>query len=179
MIPINFEINSWKVKVPVALMIYKPNLVQMITTDRIYLGPSNSIQIFILEYNWSLLMLLTINLFFPEMTSIFPNQLFWYQLMNCATCCINLVVGRHDCFTNRHLVHIILQKLTTWYWAMLFRNVCMPLYRKHFPIAPKQIYLQGSYLVWRHISSICICWYQGQSHLQRSRSNIKVTFLKK
>ena len=25
-------------------------------------------------------------------------------------------------------------------------------------------------------SSICICWYQGQGHLQRSRSNIKVTF---
>ena len=34
-------------------------------------------------------------------------------------------------------------------------------------------------MVWRHISSICICWYQGQGHLQRSRSNIKVTFLKK
>ena len=47
-----------------------------------------------------------------------------------------------------------------------------------FPITPKLIYLQGSYLVWRHISSICICWYQGQGHLQRSRSNIKVTFLK-
>ena len=41
MIPINFEINSSKVKVTVAfnLMIYRPNLVQMITTDRIYLGP--------------------------------------------------------------------------------------------------------------------------------------------
>ena len=26
---------------------------------------------------------------------------------------------------------------------------------------------------------MCICWYQGQGHLQRSRSNIKVTFLKK
>ena len=50
---------------------------------------------------------------------------------------------------------------------------------EHFPITPKLIYLQGSYLVWRHISSICICWYQGQGHLQRSRSNIKVTFLKK
>ena len=48
---------------------------------------------------------------------------------------------------------------------------------EHFPITPKLIYLQSSYLVWRHISSICICWYQG--HLQRSRSNIKVTFLKK
>ena len=49
----------------------------------------------------------------------------------------------------------------------------------HFPITPKLIYLQGSYLVWRHISSICICWYQGQGHLQRSRSNIKITFLKR
>ena len=29
------------------------------------------------------------------------------------------------------------------------------------------------------MSSIHICWYQGQGHLQRSRSNIKVTFLKK
>ena len=41
------------------------------------------------------------------------------------------------------------------------------------------IYLPGSYLVWRHISSICICWYQGQGHPQRSRSNVEVTFLKK
>ena len=31
----------------------------------------------------------------------------------------------------------------------------------------------------RHISSIRICWYQGQGHLQRSRSNINVVFLKK
>ena len=28
-----------------------------------------------------------------------------------------------------------------------------------------------------HISSIHICWYKGQGHLQRSRSNIKVIFL--
>ena len=48
-----------------------------------------------------------------------------------------------------------------------------------FPLLLNMIYLQGSCLVWRHISSICICWYQGQGHLQRSRSNIKVTFLKK
>ena len=34
-------------------------------------------------------------------------------------------------------------------------------------------------MVWRYISSICICWYQVQGHLQRSRSNIKFTFLKK
>ena len=50
---------------------------------------------------------------------------------------------------------------------------------QHFPITLKLIYLQGSYLVWRHISSICICWYQSQGHLQRSRSNTKVTFPKK
>ena len=53
MIPISFEINSSKVKVTVAfkLMIYRPNLVQMITTDRIYLGYSNSVHIFILDCN--------------------------------------------------------------------------------------------------------------------------------
>ena len=51
-------------------------------------------------------------------------------------------------------------------------------WKQHFHITPKLIYLQGSYLVWRHISSICICLYQGQGHLQRSRSDKKVTFLK-
>ena len=25
--------------------------------------------------------------------------------MNCATSCINVAVGGHDCFTNRHLVN--------------------------------------------------------------------------
>ena len=52
----------------------------MITTNRNYLGPSNSLQIFILQCKWSLLILLIITLFFPEMTLIFPNQFFWYQL---------------------------------------------------------------------------------------------------
>ena len=109
-----FEINSWKVKVTVAfkLMIYRQNLVQIITTDRIYLGPSNSIQIFILEFKWSLSMLLTITLFFPEMTAIFPNQFSWYQLMNLATSSVSMWPwgggGGHDCFSNRHLVSFLL-----------------------------------------------------------------------
>ena len=30
-----------------------------------------------------------------------------------------------------------------------------------------------------HLLSIRVCWYQGQGHLPRSRSNIKFTFLKK
>ena len=34
-------------------------------------------------------------------------------------------------------------------------------------------------LVWRHISLIHISWYQGQGHLQRSRSNIRVMCLKR
>ena len=47
-------------------------------------------------------------------------------------------------------------------------SVCTNLTWKHFP-TPKLIYLQGSYLVWRHISSICICCYQS------SRSSAKVS----
>ena len=55
-------------------------------------------------------------------------------------------------------------------------SICTNLTFSHYP---KLIYLQGVYLVWGHISSIYICWNQSQGHLQRSRSNIKVTFLKK
>ena len=49
----------------------------------------------------------------------------------------------------------------------------------HFPLIPKLIQLQGSYLVWRYISSIHIWWHQGKGHLPRSRSYTKVILKKK
>ena len=48
MIPIDFQSNLLKAKVTVAfnLMIYRPNIVHMVTTHKINLGPSNFVQIF-------------------------------------------------------------------------------------------------------------------------------------
>ena len=50
MIPINFGQGQGPSGLQLndtCTCIYRPNLVQMMTTDRIYLSPSNSVQIFI------------------------------------------------------------------------------------------------------------------------------------
>ena len=72
--------------------------------------------------------------------------------------------------------HIVLPCLSVCLLSVC-RGPKLNLKASHFPLTSKLIWLQGPYLAQRHISSIHICWYKGQGYL--SRSNIKVTFLKK
>ena len=54
----------------------------------------------------------------------------------------------------------------------LYLSVCPKLNVNsyHFPVNPKWIHLEGSYLLRRHISSKHISWYEGQGHISKKKA---------